>query len=227
MTEGERKKHLRATKGRLLAAAAAKTLGRIRKDREKVEARVRPLLAHIEENLFDYNLNTDTLKRRCGVRDNNLAIRFTTALGKSPYAYIEQRRMETACRLLTDTDLHIWQIGELVGYAGIHSFSRAFERWSGVRPSIYRQEPAVRTATKDRRRARMQALRSRIQPWPDPGDAGSHRLELWLPADLHGRVEATLAGCKSASADDQPRLTERDVVLTALADWLQRNTSRP
>ena len=39
----------------LLAAAVAEAQGRVRKDREMVETRIRPLLAHIEENLFDHN----------------------------------------------------------------------------------------------------------------------------------------------------------------------------
>ena len=58
--------------------------------------------------------------------------------GLPPYAYIEDCRLEVACRLLTDTDLKVWQIAQLIGYSTLQVFSRAFDRWSGVRPTIFR-----------------------------------------------------------------------------------------
>ena len=53
--------------------------------------------------------------------------------------YLEDRRLECACRLLLDTDLRVQEIARLVGYRGSGSFSRAFERRLGARPGGYRQ----------------------------------------------------------------------------------------
>lgn len=124
----------------LLASAAIESLERIRLDRARAPQRLKPLLAYIEDNLFDSTLDVNQLKRSCGVRDNSVPIQFHSAVGRPPHGYIEDRRLETACRLLADTNLKIWQISELLGYSSIQVFSRAFSRWSGQRPTQFRKK---------------------------------------------------------------------------------------
>lgn len=124
----------------LLASAAIESLERIRLDRARAPQRLKPLLAYIEDNLFDSTLDVNQLKRSCGVRDNSVPIQFHSAVGRPPHGYIEDRRLETACRLLGDTNLKIWQISELLGYSSIQVFSRAFSRWSGQRPTQFRKK---------------------------------------------------------------------------------------
>jgi AraC-like DNA-binding protein/tetratricopeptide (TPR) repeat protein len=109
-------------------------------DRAKAPQRLKPLLSYIEDHLFDPTLDVNQLKRSCGVRDNSVPIQFHSAVGRPPHGYIEDRRLETACRLLGKTDLKIWQISELLGYSSIQVFSRAFSRWSGQRPTLYRKK---------------------------------------------------------------------------------------
>lgn len=131
----------------LLETAASEALERIRADRARAPQRLKPLLAYIEDNLFDPTLDVNQLKRSCGVRDNSVPIQFHSAVGRPPHGYIEDRRLETACRLLGDTNLKIWQISELLGYSSIQVFSRAFSRWSGQRPTLFRKKARQRTAT--------------------------------------------------------------------------------
>ena len=119
--------------------ATAPTLERIRNDRERAPAQIRPLLEYLESHLFDPGLDAKRLKQACGVRDNSLPIYFHQAVSLPPYAYIEDCRMKVACRLLADTDLRVWLIAQRIGYSTLQIFSRAFERWSGVRPSVYRR----------------------------------------------------------------------------------------
>jgi len=122
-----------------LQVAAEEVLARIRRDRDRVDQRLRPLLEHIESHLFDPGLDVNQLKRRCGVRDNSVPIQFHAQLGLPPHAYMEECRLKTGCRLLEDTDLKVWQIADLLGYSSIQVFSRAFSRWSGMRPTVYRK----------------------------------------------------------------------------------------
>lgn len=129
----------------LLKTAAVESLERIQLDRAKAPQRLKPLLAYIEEHLFDPTLDVNQLKRSCGVRDNSVPIQFHSAVGRPPHGYIEDRRLETACRLLAETDLKIWQISELLGYSSIQVFSRAFSRWSGQRPTLYRKKARRRS----------------------------------------------------------------------------------
>lgn len=123
----------------LLAEAAHETLARLRADRERVPPKIKPLLGYLEEHLFDRDLNVNELKRACNVRDNSLTMVFHSETGASPKVYITDRRLETAARLLRDTDLRIWLISEMVGYSGLSVFGKAFDRWAGERPGTYRR----------------------------------------------------------------------------------------
>lgn len=125
---------------KLLAVAAAETLERIRRDQERVSLQLRPLLAYLEQHLFEPGLDANQLKRACGVRDNSLSVHFRNALDLPPYGYIEDCRFQVACRLLRDTEVEIWRIAQMLGYSTLQVFSRAFQRWSGMRPSRYRDQ---------------------------------------------------------------------------------------
>lgn len=119
-------------------AAAREALDRIRRERDRVHPKLRPLLAYLERHLFDPQLNVNQLKRACEIRDNSIAILFHSQVGTSPKVFISERRLETAARLLSDSDLRVWQVGELVGYSGPGVFSKAFRRWAGLRPQSFR-----------------------------------------------------------------------------------------
>lgn len=120
--------------------AAHESLERIRADRSKAPPRVKPLLEYLEGHLFEKSLNVNHLKQACGIRDNSIALLFHAQVGQSPKAYISERRLETAAKLLRESDLRIWQISELVGYSGLAVFGKAFARWSGQRPGRFREE---------------------------------------------------------------------------------------
>lgn len=124
----------------LLQAAASKTYDRIEADRELAPEKLKPMLAHIHSHLFDPKLNVNRLKKACGIRDNSVAIHFHSAIGQPPHAYISQCRLETASRLLRDTDLPVWKLSEMLGFSSIQVFSRAFHRWCGERPTTYRKD---------------------------------------------------------------------------------------
>ena len=47
-------------------------------------------------------------------------------------------RCEIASMLLAETDLTLSQIAEILNYSEISAFSRAFRRWSGQPPSVWR-----------------------------------------------------------------------------------------
>ncbi len=155
---------------RTLETAAAESIERIRRDRANAPQRLKPLLAYIEENLFDPTLDVNQLKRNCGVRDNSVPIQFHSAVGRPPHGYIEDRRLETACRLLGESTMKIWQISEVLGYSSIQVFSRAFSRWSGQRPTTYRKKarhrrevhPEVQQVTEESLEARTEMLRRAI-----------------------------------------------------------------
>ena len=70
---------------------------------------------------------------------HDVTTHFRKAAGATIRLYLEDRRLESACRLLLDTGLAVDRIGRLLGYSGSESFSRAFKRRFGQRPPVYRE----------------------------------------------------------------------------------------
>ncbi|MEV5989257.1 helix-turn-helix domain-containing protein [Streptomyces sp. NPDC052051] len=67
---------------------------------------------------------------------------FRDAAGVTPYRYLTRLRIESAQRLLAETNLTLEQITQRCGFAGSSALSSAFLRQVGVRPSAYRKATA-------------------------------------------------------------------------------------
>lgn len=52
----------------------------------------------------------------------------------------EQTRYEISKQMLEDSEIKLSQIADMLGYADARSFNRAFKRWSGTTPSLWRLE---------------------------------------------------------------------------------------
>ncbi len=68
------------------------------------------------------------------------AKRFKELVGEPPMAYLTRWRMDSAARLLRESDWSIARIAARVGYEGETSFSRAFRRHRQVAPGAYRRQ---------------------------------------------------------------------------------------
>ena len=122
-----------------LKVAAEPVLAEIRRDLDRVDGKVKILVRHIYQNLFDPDLTVKRLKIACRIRDNSVVMSFHFALGRPPKNYIQAARIRTAKGLLS-TRLRIWEIAELLGYSSLGVFSKAFERWEGIRPLYFRRQ---------------------------------------------------------------------------------------
>ncbi len=74
-------------------------------------------------------LSTEHLRRLCRQQ-----------LGRSPIQQVTHLRMRQAVHLLTTSDDKIETIARAVGYDNPFAFSNAFKRWTGRRPSDFREE---------------------------------------------------------------------------------------
>jgi len=72
----------------------------------------------------------------CSVR--SLFRTFREALGHSPNSTVRAMKMESAARMLRDTDTAIKEIAARVGHKNLGSFSRAFVACYGMPPAQYR-----------------------------------------------------------------------------------------
>ncbi len=119
--------------------AAAGSLRRIEADLARMPERLKPALRLLRANLFHPRLTVERLQAALLVGGHDFTTDFARAAGAPIHRYLTDRRLETAGRLLVDTDLAVRQIARVVGYGRLESLSRAFKRRYGVRPSIYRE----------------------------------------------------------------------------------------
>lgn len=66
--------------------------------------------------------------------------RHLAEMGTSYSELVAQVRLDTACRLLTESSERMSQIALRLGYAGPSSFSRTFMRLMKIQPATYRRQ---------------------------------------------------------------------------------------
>jgi len=103
----------------------------------------RRALYHIQEEFADVNFSLSLLAERLQVNASYLSSLFKLEIGQTFTQLVTYMRMEEAKRLLTDTDLKIYQICEKVGYTDHAYFSRIFKMNVGVSPFEYRETQSV------------------------------------------------------------------------------------
>ena len=67
---------------------------------------------------------------------------FKQATGRTPRAFVTDRRVERAKELLARTDLPLAQVAQGCGFADQAHFTTVFSRQSGVTPGAFRRRPA-------------------------------------------------------------------------------------
>ncbi len=98
--------------------------------------------AQIKEYLdsnYSSHITLDTLTELTHMNKYYMAHSFSKYTGQSPIQYLNSRRMEAACTLLTDTDYSISSISSSVGFSSQSYFTQAFRKKYGITPIKYRQ----------------------------------------------------------------------------------------
>ena len=81
----------------------------------------------------------DELGRRVGLSRSAFHARFVNMLGQTPMQYLTHWRMQAGAALLRDTAATVVAIAQDVGYESEASFSRAFKRFMGKPPALWRR----------------------------------------------------------------------------------------
>ncbi|MCP3141582.1 AraC family transcriptional regulator [Pyxidicoccus xibeiensis] len=84
--------------------------------------------------------SVDELARRSGTSRATLARRFAAEVGMAPHAYLTRLRMQEAAVQLRQGDEGLAAIAARVGYDSEFAFNRAFRRFMGVPPGLYRRQ---------------------------------------------------------------------------------------
>ena len=123
----------------LIRNYAAETLtGRQLFAHEKSLERMRIVLQYIEENLAK-QINTATLAKLLHMSQYHFCRLFREATGRSVVQYVNEMRIDKACRILKETNLNITEAGLTVGFSDSNYFSRTFKKYCGITPSGYRK----------------------------------------------------------------------------------------
>jgi transcriptional regulator GlxA family with amidase domain len=102
----------------------------------------RPGLREVQRWIADNphaDLSVPALARRASLSPRQFARAFTAEVGETPGRYVDGVRLETARRLLEESDDSIDRIAARCGYGTSEAMRRAFVRVLGVPPAEYRR----------------------------------------------------------------------------------------
>lgn len=95
---------------------------------------------------LDQDLSLAELAQQSGFSPFHFARLFRQMTGESPHQYVINRRLETAQRLLKETDLPLSQIALMTGFSSRSHFTRTITRHLGQPPRQYRlRHSSIRT----------------------------------------------------------------------------------
>lgn len=96
-------------------------------------------LKYLHDNYDDHNCSIASLCNKLDVSRSYLYNLFKNGFNTSPQKFLIKIRMEEAKNKLRDSPSSIRYIAEAVGYIDEFTFSKAFKKYSGFSPKIYRK----------------------------------------------------------------------------------------
>lgn len=104
---------------------------------------IQEAISYIEKNITDEKLNADQVAEHVFMSSFYFQKGFTMLCGYTVGEYIRNRRLDLAGKELVHTDTRIIDVSMKYGYDSPDSFSKAFTRFHGVRPSQIRKEEVI------------------------------------------------------------------------------------
>ncbi|MBL8991827.1 MAG: helix-turn-helix domain-containing protein [Spirochaetia bacterium] len=89
------------------------------------------------------DLSLEHLAQVSGLSVNHLIRLFKAFTGMRPYEYYLHKKIEHSKKLLLESEMNISEVAESAGFPGIHDFSHAFKKWTGMSPSTYSQRVRI------------------------------------------------------------------------------------
>lgn len=102
-----------------------------------LDSRIRRAVEIMNQEFASFSGNR-AICRRIGISVNNFYRLFLRETGTTPKHYLLNQRMETARRLLIDSDRSIEEVAAMTGYADRYHFSKAFRQFYSCPPVLYR-----------------------------------------------------------------------------------------
>lgn len=80
------------------------------------------------------------LARKVGTHDKRLSALFREHMGTTVFAYVREARLHKSQELLSDSEMSVQDIADMVGFSSACNFTTAFRQRLGVTPTQYRQK---------------------------------------------------------------------------------------
>lgn len=93
---------------------------------------------YIQNNIVDPQLSVEIIAQKVGYSPNYIRSMFKMYVGVSISDYIRDRRLEIACKLLSESQMPITKVMENSGFTNKSSFFTLLKAKNGVTPSEYR-----------------------------------------------------------------------------------------
>lgn len=103
----------------------------------------------IARNEYADRVGLAELSRRVDIHPRHVARTFRHRMGCTLGEFVRRRRIEVACRLLSDSEDSISRIAFLTGFADQSHMTRMFKRHVGTTPSEYRRQARRRPSRPD------------------------------------------------------------------------------
>ncbi len=99
---------------------------------------VSALREYLIEN-YQKNISLSVVAGKMFLSQEYLSRIFKAEIGKSPYTFLTEIRLNKARDLLENTQLSIAQVASHVGYTDVYHFSKLFKKYCGMAPMSYRK----------------------------------------------------------------------------------------
>lgn len=104
--------------------------------------RLHQVMNHVLDNLGD-QLSVEEMAGIVGLTPSHFCRVFKQATGLTPHQFVMKSRLEKAQELLTQSNLSIAEITEILGFNSQSHFTRAFRDFSGSPPGSWRAKSAA------------------------------------------------------------------------------------
>lgn len=94
----------------------------------------------IDNHIADTNLSVDTLAKMFGIGRTTFYQKVNTLTGKTPNAYINEKRMYKAADILRTEDITIAEVAYKVGISYPQYFATSFKKMFGISPKEYQKK---------------------------------------------------------------------------------------
>lgn len=98
------------------------------------------LYSTLQQNIANSELNLEAFCKELGLSKSNLYRKIKQITGYSPNEFIRNFRLETAAKMLKETDMTITEVYCAVGYNSLAYFSNCFKALYGVSPSEFKNK---------------------------------------------------------------------------------------